>query len=235
MIATTTEPKALQAIRGNAIPYQVPSLSASPSQAETRLVQLLKSLEARRRALVSPQPSPWLMNSLLAANQASMRFPSDALLLLKMQEEKKNLELLTAAAATVRSASPTTLQKTTKLAEAQSPIDRFPASSNGKNQYVEEATELDILCGRGGKSNHWKGNKKYRQVVSEMKASYRNIGSKSAKTDLSRAIVEHVYKYGGRFLKMEKGEKKYVVLTAAEARKKTSQALREAKDVKWTS
>jgi len=79
------------------------------------------------------------------------------------------------------------------------------------------------------------------------------MGSKSAKTDLSRAIVHHVYHtYGGRFLKYQTGSagktgktdndndsgdhgSYYVELTPAEARKKTSQALRESKQVKWTT
>lgn len=73
-----------------------------------------------------------------------------------------------------------------------------------------------------------------------MKASYKNIGSKTAKTELSRAIVEHVYRYGGRFLKHQESKDGsrttfYTVLSTTEARKKTSQALREAKIVKWTA
>ena len=67
-----------------------------------------------------------------------------------------------------------------------------------------------------------------------MKRSYKSIGSKSAKTSLSQAIVDHVYGYGGRFLKMDDKAGKYYVLSLAEGRKKTSQALREAKEVKWT-
>ena len=54
------------------------------------------------------------------------------------------------------------------------------------------------------------------------------------KTDLSRAIVEHVCNYGGRFVKKEDMTGRYYILTKAEARKKTSQALRETKELKWT-
>ena len=98
-----------------------------------------------------------------------------------------------------------------------------------------DVKDNDILCGRGGKSNHHPGNKKYRLVISRMKMNYRKIGSKILKTDLSRAIVEHVYGYGGRFLKYDKESSKYAVLSPAESRKKTSQALREMKEVKWIS
>ena len=100
--------------------------------------------------------------------------------------------------------------------------------------YIEKPREWDVLCGRGGRSNHHPGNKRYRQVISEMKARYRNIEAKSAKTDLSRAIVEHVFGYGGRFVKLDKPSGKYEVLSALESRKKTSQALRETKELKWT-
>jgi len=102
-------------------------------------------------------------------------------------------------------------------------------------EFVDEVRDNDILCGRGGKSNHHPGNKKYRLVISRMKMNYRKIGSKMLKTDLSRAIVEHVYGYGGRFLKYDKDSSKYAVLSPAESRKKTSQALREMKEVKWVS
>jgi len=97
----------------------------------------------------------------------------------------------------------------------------------------EKIQDFDVLCGRGGRSNHHVGNKRYRQVVSEMKAGYRNIDVKSAKTDLSRLIVEYVHGYGGRFVRMEE-DGKYRLLTVNEARKKTSQALREIKELKWT-
>ncbi len=108
-------------------------------------------------------------------------------------------------------------------------------SSPEPGESVDEVFNADVLCGRGGKSNHHPGNKRYRQVISQMKSGYRQIGNKTAKTDLSRAIVDHVYEYGGRFLRYEKAIGKFIVLTPSEARKKTSQALREAKDVKWVS
>ena len=85
-----------------------------------------------------------------------------------------------------------------------------------------------------GKSNHHAGNKRYRQVVSEMKRTYQSTGAKTAKTDLSRAIVEHVVAYGGRFIKREDANGRYFLLTKAQARRKTSQALRETKELKWT-
>lgn len=91
-----------------------------------------------------------------------------------------------------------------------------------------------IIFLAGGKSNHHLGNKRYRQVVSEMKNMYRSTEAKTVKTDLSRAIVDHVCSYGGRFVKKDSASGRYYLLTKAEARKKTSQALRETKALKWT-
>lgn len=103
-----------------------------------------------------------------------------------------------------------------------------------RGTFIDEITELDILCGRGGRSNHWPGNKRYRRVISDMKAAYKSSEGRKGKTGLSRTIVEHVLGYGGRFVREEDESGRYYVLTKAEARVKTSQALREGKDLKWT-
>uniref|UniRef100_A0A7S3LC51 DUF6824 domain-containing protein n=1 Tax=Amphora coffeiformis TaxID=265554 RepID=A0A7S3LC51_9STRA len=108
------------------------------------------------------------------------------------------------------------------------------ASPRHKKVYIDAIQDMDILCGRGGRSNHHPGNKRYRRVISEMKIMYKNQGAKSNKTDLSRCIVNHVCRYGGRFIKKEEGTGRYFVLSRGEARKKTSQALRETKALKWT-
>merc|ERR1712032_421923 len=100
--------------------------------------------------------------------------------------------------------------------------------------YIDQPTDLDVLCGRGGRSNHHTGNKRYRQVISDMKMTYKNTDKKLQKTDLSCTVVDHVCKYGGRFVKKEEDSGRYFLLTRAEARRKTSQALRENKDIKWT-
>ena len=107
-------------------------------------------------------------------------------------------------------------------------------SVNSERLYVETIRDTDVLCGRGGRSNHHPGNKRYRHVISEMKLMYKKTEAKSTKTDLSRTIVDHVCRYGGRFIKKEESTGRYYVLTRGEARKKTSQALRENKVLKWT-
>lgn len=65
-----------------------------------------------------------------------------------------------------------------------------------------------------------------------MKEKYRNTTDKDEKTELSRSIVDQVFAYGGKFVKKDAGSARYCVLTKAEARIKTSQALRENRDAK---
>ncbi|CAB9510450.1 expressed unknown protein [Seminavis robusta] len=134
-----------------------------------------------------------------------------------------------------RSSSP---QKTTSATKPKiSKKDRVLSKVSfmkAERTYIDEVQGIDILCGRGGRSNHHPGNKQYRQVVSEMKQYYRETEGKSGKTELSRAIVDHVCDDGQRFVKKDESVGRYYILSKAEARKKTSQALRETKSLKWT-
>uniref|UniRef100_A0A7S4AL70 DUF6824 domain-containing protein n=1 Tax=Pseudo-nitzschia australis TaxID=44445 RepID=A0A7S4AL70_9STRA len=98
----------------------------------------------------------------------------------------------------------------------------------------EHVGNWDVICGRGGESNHFIGNKRYRKVVNERKADYRKIdvAQRKRKTNFVRAIVQHIKNQGGKFIDIASGGKYYVV-TDEKARKKTSQALRETKELKW--
>jgi len=93
-------------------------------------------------------------------------------------------------------------------------------------QYVDEPSELDCVLGRGGKSNHHPGNKRYRAEVQNLQKWYKSSG-KSEKTELAQCLVDYVHNYGGRFLKQEKGTDRWYVVSNLVARRKASQALRE--------
>jgi len=94
-----------------------------------------------------------------------------------------------------------------------------------------DITDADILSGRGGKSNHHIGNKRFRHLVTEMKTMYRNTGQRTDKTALSRGIIAYVHSYGGRFLIQDRtgNDRQWRVMTTIEARRKT---LRETKVLK---
>lgn len=106
-----------------------------------------------------------------------------------------------------------------------------PPSKRGdpKEKVYVKPRELDIISGRGGKSNSWPGNERYRETIEEAKPAYKE-GEKYQKTIMSQTVVDQMVKEGRRFLKLEdsgphKGE--YYVMTKNQARKKAGQALRE--------
>ena len=93
-------------------------------------------------------------------------------------------------------------------------------------EFIHTLTDLDVLCGRGGRSNHHNGNKKYRDEVGNLQQWYK-ASEKNEKTDLSQCLVNYVHSYGGRFLKMDESNKRWYTVTNHIARRKASQALRE--------
>jgi hypothetical protein len=94
--------------------------------------------------------------------------------------------------------------------------------------YVEPTTN-DVLLGRGGRSNHHPGNKRYREEVCNLREWYGSIGdNKDDKTKLSQTLVDRIQSNNGRFL--EKDKEGWYVVPNVVARRKASQALREDDD-----
>lgn len=123
--------------------------------------------------------------------------------------------------------------------EAQSRSNKRKTKTTKKTslerEYVEELQDLDILSERGGLGNHHYGNQRYRKLIEGLKSHYESLDEKTAKTALARKIVAYIKSYGGRFLKKDEATGQRYVMTDQEARKKTSQALREKKVLKWTN
>ena len=95
-------------------------------------------------------------------------------------------------------------------------------------EYVEPKTN-DVLLGRGGRSNHHPGNKRYREEVKNLREWYGSIGdNKEEKTKLSQTLVDRIQENDGRFL--EKDSEGWYVVPNVVARRKASQALREDDD-----
>lgn len=114
----------------------------------------------------------------------------------------------------------------------------FPNNNNPKKkrtrrkeplqkQYVS-ITDMDVLLGRGGASNHHPGNLQYRKHILMHQQEYKLLEN-SAKTQMSIDVVEWVKSRGGRFLKRDDDVegKSFYVATDGTARQKVSQALRE--------
>merc|ERR1712194_678710 len=96
------------------------------------------------------------------------------------------------------------------------------------NKAYLEYTDDDVLMGRGGKSNHHKGNMKYRAEIERLQEDYKKTDDKDEKTSIAAQLVARVQSYGGNFL--EKDENGWYVIDDVVARRKVSQALREDKD-----
>lgn len=91
----------------------------------------------------------------------------------------------------------------------------------------EEPTERDVLLGRGGLTNHHRGNKLYREKIEDFKPHYQKLSSKEEKQEFSKMVVNFVHSYGGRFLEKDVYSDGWVEVEKNKARKKVGQALRE--------
>lgn len=85
-------------------------------------------------------------------------------------------------------------------------------------------TDKDVLSGRGGGTNLHPGNRFYRDLILSHRASY-DEASKTMKPEISRQIVLRIKERGGRFLRKD-SDGLYYEIAEAEAKAKTSQALR---------
>mmetsp|Transcript_4982 Transcript_4982/g.7195 ORF Transcript_4982/g.7195 Transcript_4982/m.7195 type:complete len:668 (+) Transcript_4982:227-2230(+) len=96
---------------------------------------------------------------------------------------------------------------------------------------VMEPHEHDVLCGRGGLTNHHPGNAWYRRLVRSNRPLYRE-SPKHTKLLVAKAIVHHVQNQTppGRFLERRRGAAysgMWYCVSYKRAVDKTSQALRE--------
>lgn len=92
-----------------------------------------------------------------------------------------------------------------------------------------QLTNNDVLCGRGGLTNHHPGNVFFRRMVRMRQEDYLRA-SKRDKAGVARDIVDTIRKLdpSGRFLKKDKNKPgQWVEIGNRKAREKTSQALRE--------
>jgi hypothetical protein len=104
-------------------------------------------------------------------------------------------------------------------------------SSSHDNQPVfldNTITDMDVLSGRGGKTNNHRGNKLFRALVKQNRQNYQETKSSTCKQLLAESIIASVQQKGGRFLKRHgKEDGGWVELSMDEAFVKTTQALRE--------
>lgn len=137
-----------------------------------------------------------------------------------------------AAAAAARISTAPSAVKPRRRRKSSTTANNSKKKADNGRPYVLNPTDVDILLGRGGKSNHHPGNKRYREEIKNFQLSYQQLQSKEDKTDLSRHVVDHVHGYKGRFLSLDKDVRpnRWYEVTDIVARRKVSQALREDDD-----
>lgn len=100
-------------------------------------------------------------------------------------------------------------------------------SSAAEKDYISDSiTDADVLMGRGGRTNHHKGNEDYLKLKEEIQPRYL-AATKEDKTPISQELVDAIHARGGRFLKLDSDTDKWFVVSDHTARKKASQTLRE--------
>ena len=88
-------------------------------------------------------------------------------------------------------------------------------------------TEVDVCSGRGKTHEKHQGNIWFRCLIKENSEKYRTGRTKTAKTKVVVAIVQHVRAQGGKFLKQTVNEDLWYDMGDKDARRKVGHALRD--------
>ena len=98
--------------------------------------------------------------------------------------------------------------------------------------FVDERRPLDVLCGRGSRSNMNKGNQLFLQAKNEMQQRYKQA-SRKEKIEMSRELISKVESWGGRFIHLYSdpnncdGPERWYEVSPQVKLRRASQALRE--------
>lgn len=101
-----------------------------------------------------------------------------------------------------------------------------PPAAPSPTEVIAKVQEADVLCGRGGETNHHAGNIYYRHLVKKYQRLYLKAKRRD-KPKIARHIVDSIRRNHGRFLKKDASSNTFRDVGNTKAREKTSQALRE--------
>ncbi|CAB9513823.1 expressed unknown protein [Seminavis robusta] len=160
----------------------------------------------------SPQLSPALMNKTLAQ--------------LETQAQDSRLHKLATVATSTSLALDLARKQKLRYQQQQELHQRQVQIQEQNSNCITEPSNIDVLLGRGGRSNHHVGNERFRELIRSNRPRYNDL-PKHEKIKLSRAVVATIHELGGRFLEPAKDGKYYVVAPNKRAVEKTSQCLRE--------
>eukprot|EP00594_Rhizosolenia_setigera_P002703 CAMPEP_0178954652 /NCGR_PEP_ID=MMETSP0789-20121207/9120_1 /TAXON_ID=3005 /ORGANISM="Rhizosolenia setigera, Strain CCMP 1694" /LENGTH=365 /DNA_ID=CAMNT_0020636099 /DNA_START=79 /DNA_END=1176 /DNA_ORIENTATION=+ len=162
-----------------------------------------------------------ISQSEVRSNSGESNSPTGVLSLDQQQKKKKNENLKNKAV--VHEDVP--LESIINTPEhSQGPPPPPPPST----EEITTVNENDVLCGRGGETNHHPGNVRYRKLVKSHQRAYLNAKRRD-KPRIARVIVDTIRRQSppGRFLKKDSNNGTWRDVGNVKAREKTSQALRE--------
>lgn len=91
----------------------------------------------------------------------------------------------------------------------------------------EQPNEVDVIGGRGGRSNHHPGNRPYWLKILEARHAYKICETDAEKCRIAQDILDFVKGRGGRFLNLEDSTKRWFELPDLVVLDKAKQALRD--------
>jgi len=187
-------------------PYVFPDVKSSSQERYPSRV--------RKSANTNSTMPPYLSSSSVVPNAAVAESLSSSLSAAKQQPAVSSRE---------KSANKNHNNKNSSISSSSN------SNSNRKEPAVKvyyEPQDADVLLGRGGRTNHHPGNKRYLEAKDLIQDRYL-AASKNEKTDISQELVDVVHAWGGRFLQLDEIANKWFEVTNIKARKKASQTLRE--------
>jgi len=215
------------------VPEAIPDdLDYSPDMLDALLPE---PAPVEKKAISAFQSREWVMNELLGSHEDVALSPE----MFSLDPEPVEAEtspktdwgavMMSQIAPSSPSAeASTTAQPTTKKRKRKKRKKVVP-----ENMVYVQISDLDVLLGRGGRSNHHPGNKRYREEVENFRRVYGTLETDAEKTETSQLLVDCIEKMGGRFLEENKEAGKsmgWYVVPNIVARRKASQALREDND-----
>eukprot|EP00547_Thalassionema_nitzschioides_P013901 CAMPEP_0194252396 /NCGR_PEP_ID=MMETSP0158-20130606/27494_1 /TAXON_ID=33649 /ORGANISM="Thalassionema nitzschioides, Strain L26-B" /LENGTH=117 /DNA_ID=CAMNT_0038989799 /DNA_START=73 /DNA_END=423 /DNA_ORIENTATION=- len=87
----------------------------------------------------------------------------------------------------------------------------------------------DVLCQTGKSTFEHEGNRYFRAIIEDKKASYQAAPDRRQKSLILEEVVQHILNRGGRFLKRKTNKDHWVVASLRDAKDKSSYAFR-----RWT-
>lgn len=90
----------------------------------------------------------------------------------------------------------------------------------------EGLQETDVICTRDRFSNKHPGNKRYQAIIRAHRDAYQASKLNEAKSTMTRSVIHIVKDMGGRFVKYNKQQKKWLEIPENAAHDKVSHALR---------